>query len=148
MTFDADKYVNRFPAQKHDQFLIPAGTIHCSGSGCMVLEISATPYIFTMKLWDWGRLEFDGRPRPLHIDHGEKVIQWDRRTEWVKENLVDQARMLEENADYTVERTGLHALEFIETRRYTVRTECLLSTDNNLNVLNLVEGDEAVVESL
>ena len=62
--FPAEKYVNRFPAKKHDHFLIPAGTIHCSGKNCMVLEISATPYLFTMKLWDWGRLGLDGRPRP------------------------------------------------------------------------------------
>ena len=53
--FDAERYINRWPARAHDHFLIPAGTIHCSGADTMVLEISATPYIFTFKLWDWGR---------------------------------------------------------------------------------------------
>ena len=145
--FPAEKYVNRFPAKKHDHFLIPAGTIHCSGKNCMVLEISATPYLFTMKLWDWGRLGLDGRPRPIHIDHGEKVIQWDRRTQWVKDNLVDQVRVLEENPAYTEEHTGLHELEFIETRRYHIREACELNTENNVNMLNLVEGEAAVIES-
>ena len=56
----------------------------------MVLEISATPYIFTFKLWDWGRVGLDGIPRPVHIGHGEKVIQWDRTTNWGKENLVNR----------------------------------------------------------
>ncbi len=68
--FIAERYVNQFPARKHDHFLIPAGTVHCSGKNSMVLEISATPYIFTFKLWDWGRLGLDGRPRPIHLDHG------------------------------------------------------------------------------
>ena len=145
--FDADKYINRFPAKKHDHFLIPAGTVHCSGAGCMVLEISATPYIFTMKLWDWGRLGLDGKPRPIHIEHGEKVIQWDRQTEWVKENLVSPTYTVRETGDYKEEHTGLHELEFIETRRYEIKTVCSLDTKNNVNMLNLVEGDAAVIES-
>src|SRR6185437_15592382 len=37
--FPAEQYVNQFPAKKHDHFLIPAGTIHCSGRDSMVLEI-------------------------------------------------------------------------------------------------------------
>lgn len=145
--FDADKYVNRFPAKKHDHFLIPAGTVHCSGSGCMVLEISATPYIFTMKLWDWGRLGLDGRPRPIHIEHGEKVIQWNRQTKWVRENLVSPSYTVRETEEYKEEHTGLHELEFIETRRYEIRTACPLDTENNVNMLNLVEGEAAVIES-
>ena len=145
--FDADKYINRFPAKKHDHFLIPAGTIHCSGRNCMVLEISATPYIFTMKLWDWGRLGLDGKPRPIHIDHGEKVIQWNRRTEWVRKNLVNAIHMEEENSDYTEEHTGLHELEPIETRRYHIKTGCTIPTNHNVNMLNLVEGEAAVIES-
>ena len=52
--------------------------LHCSGANSMVLEISATPYIFTFKLWDWARLGLDGEPRPVNIERGSKVIQWDR----------------------------------------------------------------------
>ena len=62
--FPADRFVNQWPARKHDHFLIPAGTVHCSGRNCMVLEISATPYIFTFKLWDWGRLDLRGPAAP------------------------------------------------------------------------------------
>ena len=145
--FDAERYVNRFPAHRHDHFLIPAGTIHCSGANCMVLEISATPYIFTMKLWDWGRPGLDGRPRPIHIDHGEHVIRWERRTGWVERNLVGQTQVLREDGDFTETRTGLHALEFIETRRYDIRTACPLHTLGTVNMLNLVEGEAAVIES-
>ncbi|HEY6915758.1 MAG TPA: class I mannose-6-phosphate isomerase, partial [Paludibacter sp.] len=76
-TFEAEKYVNVFPAKKHDHFLIPNGTVHCSGINGMVLEISATPYIFTFKLYDWGRLGLDGEPRAINIEHGSKVINWD-----------------------------------------------------------------------
>lgn len=145
--FPDEKYINRFPAKKHDHFLIPAGTIHCSGRGCMVLEISATPYIFTFKLWDWNRLGLDGKPRPVHLSHGERVIQWDRDTKWVRENLVDQICPIEEGEGFREERTGLHEREFIETRRHWFREKVLHHTHGSVNVLNLVEGAEAVVES-
>ena len=145
--FDAERYVNAFPAKKHDHFLIPGGTIHCSGANCMVLEISATPYIFTFKMWDWGRVGLDGRPRPIHAKHALANIQFDRYTEWVKENLVGQAEPLGERTGVREERTGLHRREFIETRRHWFTESVEHDTHGGVNVLNLVEGEEATVES-
>lgn len=145
--FDATRYVNQWPAKKHDHFLIPAGTVHCSGAGAMVLEISATPSIFTFKLWDWGRLGLDGLPRPINIGHGKNVIQWERTTGWVKENLVSRVEPVAAGDGWREERTGLHENEFIETRRHWFTKPVTLNTGGGVNVLNLVEGDEAVVES-
>lgn len=147
IVFDADKYINKFPAKKHDHFLIPAGTCHCSGKNAMVLEISATPYIFTFKLWDWQRLGLDGLPRPINIEHGKHVIQWNRTTEWVKENLVNAIyEVKEEENDCKIEHTGLHELEFIETRRYTVKDNSFHKTYGTVNMLNLIDGKSAIIE--
>ncbi len=145
--FCAETYVNKFPARKHDHFLIPAGTIHCSGRNSMVLEISATPYIFTFKLWDWGRLGLNGLPRPIHLNHGIANIDWDRQTDWVQRNLINRVEFLGKGAGWTEERTGLHELEFIETRRNWFKGKTPLDTQGTVNVLNLVEGREAIVES-
>ncbi|MFO0930356.1 MAG: class I mannose-6-phosphate isomerase [Gemmataceae bacterium] len=145
--FDADRHANRWPARQHDHFLIPAGTVHCSGSDAVVLEISATPYIFTFKLWDWGRLGLDGRPRPIHLGHGRQVIQWDRTTDWVRQHLVNAVQPVAEGDGWREERTGLHEREFIETRRHWFTDRVPHHTNGGVNVLNLVEGEEAVVES-
>lgn len=145
--FDAERFVNAVPAHRHDHFLIPGGTVHCSGKNCMVLEISATPYIFTFKLWDWGRLGLDGKPRPIHLEHGMNNIQFDRDTDWVMKNLVNRVETLHADGHVTEERTGLHEREFIETRRHWFDAPVLHDTQDNLNVLNLVEGREALVES-
>ena len=142
--FDDTKYINKFPAKKHDHFLIPAGTIHCSGRNSMVLEISATPYIFTFKLWDWGRLGLDGLPRPVHINHGQHVIQFDRDTTWVKNNLVNHFEEMEDGST----KTGLHEREFIETRRYFFTSRIKMQTMGSVNMNNLVEGQAAVIESI
>ena len=114
---------------------------------CMVLEISATPYNFTFKLWDWDRLGLDGLPRPIHIEDGEKVIQFDRTTEWVKKNLVNHFEVLQENEDYKETRTGLHELEFIESRVYDVNTSVTFESNNEFCMCNLVDGRKAVIES-
>jgi mannose-6-phosphate isomerase class I len=145
--FDAEKYVNKLPVRKHDHILIPAGTVHCSGKNAVVLEISATPYIFTFKLWDWGRLGLDGKPRPISIEHGKKVIDWNRDEDWVKENLFNNITEISVNGHSREESTGLYSTQFIETRRHWFDGGVTHYTHGNLNVVNLVEGDEAVVES-
>lgn len=146
-TFPDELYVDRWPAKKHDHFLIPGGTVHGSGKDSMVLEISATPYLFTFKLWDWGRPGLDGRPRPIHIDHGVANIQWERTTAWVERELVDRVERLGSGEGWREERTGLHEREFIETRRHWFSGAVPHDTGGGVNVLNLVEGDEVVVES-
>ncbi len=145
--FPAEKYANQFPARKHDHFLIPAGTVHCSGAESMVLEISATPYIFTFKLWDWNRLGLDGTPRPIHLEHGLNNIQWDRTTDWTRQNLVNRILPLGGGDGWREERTGLHEREFIETRRHWFTQAAPHDTGGGVNVLNLVEGEELLVES-
>ena len=141
--FPAEKYINHIPVKKHDHILIPAGTTHCSGAGTMVLEISATPYIFTFQLWDWGRLDLDGKPRPIHLDHGMANIQWDRDTKWVHENLVGQTTVVHQDENALVERTGLHEREFIDTFRYTTASSVTVARNGSVHVLNLVDGARA-----
>ncbi len=145
--FDADKFVQTWSVKKHDHVLIPAGTIHCSGKNSMVLEISATPYIFTFKLWDWGRMGLDGKPRPINIEHGKEVIKWERTTQWTAENLVNTVKEIAHGDGWKEEQTGLHPTEFIETRRHWFTGTVPHDTDGTLNVLNLVEGREAIIES-
>ena len=113
----------------------------------MVLEISATPYIFTFKLWDWGRLGLDGLPRPVHLQHGEQVIDWQRDTQWVNDNLVNRIEPVAEGEGWREECTGMHEREFIETRRHWFSAPVTHHTHGGVNVLNLVEGAEAVVDS-
>ncbi len=145
--FPAEQYVNTWPVQKHAHLSIPAGTIHCSGRNAMVLEISATPYIFTFKLWDWNRPGLDGKPRPIHLDHGLANLRWCRTTEWVRKNLVNPVADVASGPGWREESTGLHALQFIETRRHWFTGAVDHDTQGTVNVLNLVEGDEAIVES-
>lgn len=146
-SFDAERFVQKWPVKKHDHVLIPAGTVHCSGANSMVLEISSTPYIFTFKLWDWDRMGLDGKPRPINIEHGREVIDFTRTTEWVKDELVNVIQELSRGDGWREEKTGLHEREFIETRRHWFTQKVTHHTSGGVNVLNLVEGSEVIVES-
>ena len=145
--FDADQFVEKWHIKKHDHILIPEGTVHCSGKDCMVLEISATPYIFTFKLWDWERMGLDGKPRPINIERGQDVINWDYTTQWTKKNILNVIEEVESGRGWTEEKTGLHESQFIETRRHWFTDVVAHFTNGSVNVLNLIEGREAIVES-
>lgn len=147
IAFPAERYVNKVPVKKHDHVLIPAGTIHCSGKNTMVLEISATPYIFTFKLWDWGRVGLDGVPRPIHVEHGLKNIDWNRDTDWIYDNLIHQEQTIRKEEGILIERTGLHNREFIDTIRYTLTKPAEVWMDDSVHVMNLVDGRSAFIES-
>jgi hypothetical protein len=146
--FPDERHVARFPARKHDHFLIPAGTVHCSGANSMVLEISHTPYIFTFKLWDWARLGLDGLPRPINVERGEAVIRWDRTASFAAEHLVNAVEPLGAGDGWREEGTGLYRSQLLETRRHWFTGTVPHDTQGrSVHVINLVEGDEAVVES-
>jgi mannose-6-phosphate isomerase len=59
-----------------DVLYMAAGTIHALGPGLLVYEIQQSSDI-TYRLYDWGRLGLDGKPRDLHIDKGLRVASLD-----------------------------------------------------------------------
>ena len=100
--FDETRYVNQVPVKKHDHLSIPGGTLHCSGEGNVVLEIDEF-WFATLKLWDWGRVDLDGRPRPIHIHHGRHCLQENFRGRWVQENLVGKQPVIAQGEGWTLE---------------------------------------------
>ena len=88
------KFVNTVPARRHELFLIPNGTVHCSGKNILVLEISATPYIFTFKMYDWLRLGLDGTPRPLNIARAFDNLNFERRGDEAIRQLVSKPKVI------------------------------------------------------
>lgn len=142
-----EDFVQSHTAKKHDLFLIPNGTIHSAGADNMVLEISATPYIFTFKMYDWLRLDLDGNPRPINIDHAFNNLDFDRKGIRVKEELISKPQVIEKGEDWQLVHLPTHTEHFYDIHRVEFDSEIGVDTYNCCHVMMLVEGDAILLET-
>lgn len=72
-----EECLHRFRVSPGDCVFIPAGTVHAIGEGIVLAEIQQSSDL-TFRLFDWGRLGSDGKPRPLHIAESMQCIDFHR----------------------------------------------------------------------
>ncbi|MBX9724126.1 MAG: class I mannose-6-phosphate isomerase [Candidatus Obscuribacterales bacterium] len=144
---EIENFVNVEPAKKHDLFLIPNGTIHCSGQNNLVLEISSTPYIFTFKMYDWMRLDLDGKPRPLNIARAFDNLYFDRRGRRIKDEFISQPELIDAGRDWQLFHLPTHEEQFYDVHRFEFQTVVSSITDGSCHVLSLVEGAEIELQT-
>ena len=147
--FDIERHVQVFPAQPHQLFLIPAGTPHGSGEGNVVLEVSATPYLYSLRFYDWLRRDADGRQRPVHVEHAFDNLDRVRTGDAVGEELVPQPRPLRDGTGWYEELLGALPEMFFEVRRLVLEPAGRAPDDTagRFHVLNVVEGSGVTVQT-
>lgn len=144
---EVEDYIQAFPAKKHDLFLIPNGTVHCSGRGNLVLEISATPYIFTFKMYDWIRPDLSGVPRTLNIDRAFENLNFDRKGQVVSDTLLSKTRLLKKGPDWETYSLSTHPDHFYAIERLEFDSNIVDVTNDHCLVLSLVEGESITVKT-
>lgn len=143
--FDPRRHVSTVPAQPHRLHLIPAGMPHASGRDNVVLEISATPYHYSLRLYDWLREDLDGGFRPVHIDHAFANLDPRRRGEAIATDVRPEPRRLRgDDGGSEWELSGLPEL-FFSVHRHEIETVLSDDTAGRFHVLNVVAGGPVVV---
>ncbi|MDY6935471.1 MAG: hypothetical protein SVZ03_14755 [Spirochaetota bacterium] len=148
--FDHRKYVNVFPARAGDLFLIPAGTLHASGKGCVVLELSSTTDRYTFHFYDFLRKDLNGELREIHSKHAFNMANKysHRTTSWVKKHLIQEPRLLRNGDDWAEYLIGrLEELVF-EVHRFEFVTRIEDDTEGVPHVLSMVEGCAVLIKSI
>jgi mannose-6-phosphate isomerase class I len=145
--FAIERFVNSLPAELHQLYLIPAGTPHGSGEGNVVLEISATPYVYSLRLYDWVRAGLDGTPRPVQLDHAFANLDARRRAKNVTSELVPRATPVRSGAGYAEYVIGRHPELFFAVHRLDIDEVADDDTADRFHVLNLVDGDEVLLRT-
>ncbi len=65
---------NSVPVHKGDVFFIEAGTLHAIGKGILIAEIQQNSNT-TYRIYDYGRVGADGKPRQLHVEKAVEVTK-------------------------------------------------------------------------
>lgn len=143
------KYISYEESRPGLQVMIPAGTVHSSGRNQVVLEIgSLTVGSYTYKLYDYLRADFDGKPRPIHTWHGERNLACERRTEWVRRNIVQQPRTVRQGDGWAEYIVGEHDLLYFTLRRLEFERRIEDDTCGRFHVLTLVDGERIRIRSI
>lgn len=72
-----EPHLHRIPVQAGDHICVPAGSMHAIMGGLLIAEIQQNSNT-TYRVYDWGRVGNDGKPRPLHVDKALDVINFDQ----------------------------------------------------------------------
>jgi mannose-6-phosphate isomerase class I len=143
--FEPERYLETHPAVQHRLYLIPAGTPHASGAGNVVLEISATPYLYTLRFYDWLRRDLDGELRPVHLKHAFSNLDPRRRGKAVRRELIPEPVIVREGRGWAELALSTLPELFFAVHRLDFADEIGDDTSGRFHALNLVAGEEVEI---
>ena len=73
---ELEPLVHRFPVQRGESLFVPSGRIHAIDAGLLILEIQQNSDT-TYRVYDWGRVGLDRKPRQLHVAESLQCIDFD-----------------------------------------------------------------------
>lgn len=126
---------NSVPVKKGDVFFIEAGTLHAIGKGILIAEIQQNSNT-TYRIYDYGRVGKDGKPRELHVEKAEDVTVLGPAKQYPKTPA-------EEKDGYKIKL--LSSCEYFTAYRVNVESKAVLEADEkSFNSILVLEGEPEI----
>lgn len=130
------EYVNRVPVKKGDVFFITPGTLHAIGKGILIAEIQQSSNV-TYRVYDYGRVGNDGKPRELHIEKAVEVTKLAPSPEQKKAETV--------NVSDGITAQKLASCEYFDVQKFEIDGElALCTTAESFKHVLVIDGEGEV----
>jgi len=125
------------PVQKDSAVFVRGGCVHAIDEGCLILEIQQNSNT-TYRLYDWGRMGNDGKPRDLHIEQAINVINWNDH----EDPLVEPKTLVDTD---TFQCTEVLKCEYFQLEKLTFTTPLEVPmSGKTFHALFVAEGEATI----
>jgi mannose-6-phosphate isomerase class I len=98
-------------------------------------------------MYDWLRLDLNGNPRPINIDHAFKNLRFERKGEKVTNELISKQSKIDGGPDWELIHVPTHREHFYDVHRFEFDSNITVETGNVCHILMLVEGSSITVKT-
>jgi mannose-6-phosphate isomerase len=128
-----EDFLNSVPVRKGDAIYLPGGTIHAIGEGCLMLEVQQNSNT-TYRVYDWNRVDKNGKARELHVSEALKSINWKK----------DDSKVIRQSEIKRIPSNHVHQIitspYFTVSRLEIVKTEPVTNDGSSFHMLFIANG--------
>ena len=132
--------LNRFDVKAGDVYFIPSGTVHAIAKGCLICEIQQNSNL-TYRVYDYGRLDKNGKPRELHVDRALAVSDLSAYRQSTLNAETPDGELLAVNRYFTVNRAEITEKRRMPTDPASFRAITCVCGKGTLNGEPIAQGD-------
>jgi mannose-6-phosphate isomerase len=137
-----EECLHSFEVSAGDCVFVPAGTVHAIGKGILLAEVQQMSNT-TYRMYDWGRMGSDGKPRELHVSESLRCIDFARGP--LKPVTPRSVAQFHESADRWFESEELIACPYFVLQRHKGTAPFPVVCRNSFHALTVLNGECSLV---
>ena len=141
-----EQVFNKIKLKEHKHITVPSGMPYSTGHKTVLLKIGIFTDFLSFKLWHKPKKSIPALQQKLHKDYALEAIEYDENINDINQ-YIDQVKILSEGEGWVEEQLGTSDHKLIRQIRHRFTEPVKHKTEGNIQVINLVKGNKAIVES-